>query len=547
MGAGAIAVSPSRRPPWLLITLALLTSLVMAVPIGYLVYYALSMTDDVEPLWSGPMRIRWWNTLLLMAAVTTTVAGLGIVASWLTVRTNLWGRRLLAVLLVCPLAVPPYVTAYSLLGLGGDDGLLVRLLGADSSLLRFWFVDAQTGRFHVPRLGGYLGSWLALSAYNFPYVYLPLRAAWHAIDASQEEAASSLGRSRAAVAVWVVGPQLLPALLAGMLLVALHVMADFGVVSLMRYETLSTTLYARYNSFDTGNAARLALVMISFALLLLMGEWLLLKRLRLDRAGVGTARIARRTDLGIWQFPALFTCCLVVVMGVILPVVTTGYWMSTLSDPTIWTSIRKALWGSVVASLPAAVGASILAIPIALLSVRYPGRLTAIFERAPLVGYSVPALALGLSFIMLCLAPWMPELIFETFYQSLPLLVLAYILHFLAEAVGPIRSSLRLTSPRLEEAAWSLGASPWGAVFRVTLPIMRHGILVAAAFVFLSCMKELPLTILLAPVGMETLARNAWDHAENAEFARAAPYALITLCASAGFVGLLLFERRHES
>lgn len=517
----------------------------MLLPVAYLVYHALTATDDVEKLLGPFVLARLGRTLTLGLGVTTIVVLLSATLAWLTVRTNLKFRGLIGVLLVTPLAVPPYVTAYALLSVGGDDGLLVRWLGQDFPPLAWWFTDEQTGQFHLPRISGFIGSLIALSAYNLPYVYLPLRAALLGADASLEDASRSLGRGKWRTLFFILGPQLLPALLAGSLLVALHVVADFGVVSLMRYDTLSASLYARYNAFDLGNASRLGLLLVALASLLVVMEWLILRPLRLQRAGIGVARQSTTVKLGPWQGPALLLCSGVVLAGSLLPAIITLYWMSHLPD--LWAagaSVLQAALGSISASLPAAVIAVVLAVPVAVLSERYPGRWSAAAQRLPLVAYAVPGLAFGLSLIMIFTARWMPDALYRMFYQSLPLLVLAYVFHFLAEAVGPIRSSLKLTSPRLEEAGRSLGSTAIGSLRRITLPIMRHGLIVGLALVFLSCMKELPLTMLLSPLGLETLARNAWDHTENADFANAAPYALAILLSSCVFVGLLLLEKR---
>lgn len=536
----------SRRPPWYLWLPTLLIAGAMSIPVIHLVFEAFSYTQDVEKLWSAVALARIGRTLALAVGVTLTISTLSILLAWLTVRTNLRWRQWFSVLIVLPLAVPPYITAYALLSIGGNNGLLVQLLGEHSTLLGWLFTHPETGLLHVPRFHGYLGAWIALSAYNLPYVYLPVRAAFQEIDSSIEEASRSLGRSWWSTMWLVTGPQLLPALMAGGLLATLHVVADFGVVSLMRFDTLSASLYARYNAFDLGNASRLGMLLVVLASVLVSIEWMVLRRLRLVRTGVGSARPATLVNLGRLQIPAMLPCLLVFVIGAVLPVSIACYWMTHLPAGTEpWRHVGQAVVGSISGSLPAALLAVILSVPVAMLGVRYPGRWSGLLQRMPMIGYAVPALAFGLSLIMLCTAQWMPDVIYNFFYQSMPLLVMAYVFHFLAEALGPVRSSLMLTSPKLEEAARSLGSTWLGAMTRVTLPVMRRGLVVAAALVFLSCMKELPLTMILAPIGLETLARSAWDHTENAEFALAAPYALAILCCSAGFVTLLLVERRQ--
>ncbi len=530
-------------PPWYLLLPALLSAAAVVLPLTYLVVRALGGVGELEPLLTQLNARRLVNTLGLSAAVLAVVSLLAIPMAWLSVRTELFARRSLSVLAVLPLAVPGYVMAYALLSLGGDDGVLVRWLGAES----WWlapFRRPETGI--LPRVSGFSGALLALSAVNLPYMYLTVRAAMRDLDPALEEAARSLGQRPSRVWFGVVAPQLLPAFLAGALLVVLHVIADFGVVSLMRFDTFSAVLYAKYNAFDAANASRVALLLLMVAGLFIAAEMLLLSRLRLDRAGSGGRRRRVRRKLGWGQAPALVLFALVIGMTVLVPILTVGFWMGRLGEVPIWGRVFAALGDSMRASLPAAVLATAVATPIALMRARFPSPLSFIAERLPFLGYATPALAFALSLIMLFSADWMPDVLFGWFYQSLPLLVLAYLLHFLAEAVGPVRSSVYLASPRLEEASRALGRGPGATFWRVTVPVLRNGLLVSLALVFLSCMKELPLTMLLAPIGFESLAMNVWDHSENAEFARAAPFALAILLVSALFTAVLLLSGRDR-
>lgn len=519
--------------------------LAVALPLGYLVTMAITAADEEVSLSRWLELPRTFRSLKLLAGVLAVDLPLAIFLAWLTTRTNLIGRRLFTILAICPLAVPAYISAYAFLSLGGDNGVLVTLLGRDSWLLSTMFAEDASGQPHVPRISGYWGAVAALAAYNVPYLFLPVRAVLRQLDPALEDASYSLGQNRWQTWWKVVLPQLRPAVLAGTLIVALHVVSDFGVVSLMRYDTLSAAIYTRFLTFDLAGAARLALLIVTLAILLVSGEMYLLRNVRLDRSAFGSPRAASPQRLGAWQLPAIGVCLIVFGLCTILPAATSVYWMTRLWRIEAEVDILPALLGSLQGSVPAALIAAAWAVPLAWLSVRYTSRLGNILQRLPVIGYAVPALAFGLSLIILCSADWVPDLIYHALYQSLPLLVFAYAVHFLAEAVGPVRSSLMLASPRLEETSRALGRGKIYTLFWVTLPLLRHGLVVAAVLVFLSCMKELPLTMLLAPGDMETLARAAWDHTENAQFAQAAPYALTILATSTLLVSLLLWERKR--
>jgi iron(III) transport system permease protein len=219
-------------------------------------------------------------------------------------------------------------------------------------------------------------------------------------------------------------------------------------------------------------------------------------------------------------------------------VLTVGYWMG--ANPSLpWADLGQALWGSVSASAPAALLAGALALPLAYLSVRRPSRGTKTLERVAYFGYATPPLAFALALVFFTLRTVPP------LYQTLALLIIAYALHFLAEAIGPIRTALYQAPPRLEEAARSLGRTPLQAFFAATFPLLRKGLLVSVALVFLSAMKELPLTFLLSPVGFDALALTVWSYANEALFAGAAPFALAIMAVSAAFVGLLLIREKR--
>lgn len=514
-----------RRPPWFLMVPASVCAVGVLIPLAYLVFRGL----EAEAATLAEAIFRWRNlvllknTLLLSAAVLALTTLLAMPMAHAVVRPNLPGRRILTLLAVLPLAVPGYLMAFTLLGLGGQYGLPARLWGIE-----------------MPRLSGFSGAVIALSLANFPYMFLNLRVGFQRLNPALEEASQSLGRSAFSTFCHVVLPQLRPSLLAGGLLVTLHVAGDFGVVGLMRFESFSYALYLEYGVLgDRVYAAWLALMLVVLTVGLLAVDLVLLGRLRLEPTGGGS--VARRpARLGWRALPVYGLFAIVAVAGVVVPAGAILLWLARRPE-TAQAGWLSALLNSVAAALPAALLATALAIPVASLARRYPSVWSRGLERVAYLGYAVPGLAFALGVVFFCLrtAPWL--------YQTLTLLVLAYGLHFLAEAVGPIRSALFVATPRLEEAARSLGRGPVATFLLVTLPLLRGGLVTSAALVFLSTMKELPLAIILSPPGFDTLAANVFSLTSEAMFARAAPYALAILLFSAVFVGLLLFRSTEEA
>ena len=466
------------------------------------------------------------NTLLLTGGVLIVNLLLATPAAWLTSRINLEGRHLWTVLCALPLAIPGYVTAYALLALGGNTGIVAQFFGTS-----------------IPRLSGYWGALLALSAYTSPYLFLNLRTALLGLDSNLEESARSLGYKPYEVFFYVILPQLRPAFYASGLIISLHVLGDFGVVSLMRYETFSYALYTEYMlSFDHIYAAWLALMLLIFTGGLLYLETKLLSQVTLHRAGHGTTRQLSLSRPHVWGFPAYLYLGILICLTVVVPAGAVFLWIFRGFDVTALGGLLEALVGSLSAAIPTGMLCALLAVPFAYISVRHPSRISNVLGRVAYIVYAIPPLAFALSliFFVLNVVPFI--------YKTLLVLISACALHFLAEAIGPVRSSLYQVSPNLEEAARSLGYSRIQSFFRTLFPVLMRGILTATALVFLATMKELPLTFLLSPPGYETLALNVWSYTTEAMFAEAAPYALTILIFSGVFVGILIHpDERPEN
>ncbi|MFC4426709.1 ABC transporter permease [Deinococcus navajonensis] len=513
-----------RRPPLALLLPATLTVAGVLLPLVYLALRALGAEwnelRDIVFRWRNAQLLG--HTLLLTGAVLVSTTLLALPLAWLSARSNFRPRGLLLLLGVLPLAIPGYVGAYALIAAGGPGGALDRVLGLT------W-----------PGPSGFWGALGVLTLFTFPYLFLNLHAALRAQDPALEEAARLLGRTPVQTFRAVTLPHLRPAWLAGALLIALHVLGDFSVVSLMRYPTFSAAIYQQYTAaYDRVYSAWLALLLLALTAAALWAEARLMRGVHVARVSPGGAREPRRMPVGraaplAWAFAAaLGTAALAVPLGTMV------YWLGLEQNPFVWAGLWEAARTALGAAAVAALTTTILAFPLAYIGSRYQGRWARVTERAAYLGYATPPLAFALALVFFSLKAVPP------LYQTLPLLIAAYTLHFVAEAVGPLRSGLNVATPRLEEAARVLGEGARRTFLRVTLPLMCPGLLVSAAFVFLSVLKELPLTLLLGPTGFETLARNVWTYTEEAQYAAAAPYAL-ALAASGALLTLLILRRER--
>lgn len=496
------------------------------LPLVYLVIRALDASPEM--LNNVVFRFRnlrlLGNTLLLTFGVLILDACIALPLAYLSVRCKIKARRFITLIGVLPLAIPGYVMAYALLGLGGYNGTLQALFGIQ-----------------VPRISGFAGSLIVLSICTFPYLYLNLRTALLGLDQSIEEVSRSLGYDARSTFIRVILPQLKPAFLAGFLLIGLHVIGDFGTVSLMRFETFSYALYLQYiSAYDRIYAAWLALMLLGLTTAALVLEYKLLKKAIFHRLGRGVAKARKYMELGSWAIPAYGFVIVLFLVAVVMPVSSVVFWMNQASISGVAGDLWDAFLNSFKASAPAAMLTTLLALPLAYIGVRYKTRLSNPIERVAYLGYATPPLAFALAFVFFSLQ------VSSALYQSLLLLIIAYSLHFLAEGIGPVRSALYQTPPQLEEAARSLGYSSMKSFFKVTLPMLRGGIIASTSLVFLSAMKELSITFLLSPVGFDTLALNVWSYTGEAMFAEAAPYALTILLFSSLFVGFLFSREWNE-
>jgi iron(III) transport system permease protein len=454
------------------------------------------------------------NTVMLAGAASLGALGIAVPAAWLTTRTDLPFARLWFVLLSLPLAIPSYVAAMTLVIFLGPRGVL-----------QGWLEPLGVDR--LPDIYGFWGAWLALTLFTFPYVLLPVRAALMSMDRSLEEAARSLGKSNLVTFVRVILPQLRPAAVAGALLVALYVLSDFGAVSIMNFPSLSQQIYVQYRgTLDRDAAASLAMLLVMVALVIVVAEGFTRGRARYH--AVAAARRPVRIRLGRWKWAGLVYVSTIVGLALVLPIGILGWQVSQgLSQGESVQAIRSASINSAYVAGFAAVVTVAAALPVSYLAVRRPGAFSAIIERVSYSGYALPGIVIALALVFFG-ANYAPVL-----YQTLPLLVFAYMVLFLPQALGTTRAGFLQINPRTEEAGRSLGRSPVYVFFRVTLPQLLPGMSAAGALVFLTVIKELPATLLLSPIGFDTLAVQVWSLSSEAYFTRAAFAASVLVLISA--------------
>ncbi|RPI86917.1 MAG: iron ABC transporter permease [Chloroflexi bacterium] len=509
-----------------LILAAGLVALFVAIPLIYIFARALSAETEA---WERLLQSRLWellgNTLALGFVVTGGALLTGVGMAWLTERTDLPGRKLFRWMLALPLAIPAYIGGIVHLTLlrprGGIIPLaLENLLGQPVS---------------IPGPTGFWGAAFILTLFTYPYVYLLSGAAFRRLHASLEEASRTLGRSPWQTFWQVTLPALRPGLLAGALLVALDILAEYGTVALMRYETFSSAIFIQLSGrYDRSSASILSGVLVILAILILWGELRLQGKARFTQMG-SNWKPSPPVSLAKWRLPAFLLVFFVVSAGLLVPMTVLTIWsIQAFLEPETLASVFRTgsqnfgdfVWNSLWTSSTAAVIAVSLSLPVALFSSRFPGRISRFLSRFCQVGYAIPGVVIALSLVLLVNR-------FLPFLYATPLVVvIAYVLRHMPQAVRASEAAYNQLSPSYEEAARILGRTPLQTFFKVTLPLILPGLFAGGALVFLTSLKELPATLLLRPAGFDTLAVRVWVWAVDGFYTQAAPAALFLVIAA---------------
>lgn len=524
----------NQRAPLALKVTALITAFLFACPAIYLVWRNItSDSDPLKVLFSEQTLSPLMRTINLTIVVTLSAAILGTGLAWLTIRTDLPSRRILKIILPLPLVFPTFVGAAAFirtLNPGGLANNLVEKIGIEKTL----------------ELHGLFGAWLVLTLFTYPYVFLPVAARLKNLASSLEESARLLGDSSWSTFRKIILPQIASSLLAGSLLVFLYTISDFGAVQLMRYDTLTRAIWTtRLNNQPVSFA--LAVILLTFAALAVIIETLISRRFR--KPDTSTQAETVLTSLGKWKPIAITASWLVVFLALITPTIALGDWAADgllrefrggrplfidfedIIEPTINTA-----WISMLTALIAAA----IVLPVSYLVARYKSSIGNTANAIMTSTFAMPGLLIALSMFFWTLKnSWAAEHLRGTIF----ILIFAYLVRFSAQALGPARASVASIPPSLEDASQVLGASKIKRFFTIDIPVVAPGLLAGSGLVLLSTMKELPITLLVAPFEFPTLTTKIFQSFEDAFVAEGGLLALILVLLSAVLTWVLVIRR----
>jgi len=477
--------------PATLLIPAVLAGLASLAPLAYLIDVALDrgLASVWDELWRERTARLVARSVLLAGAVTLSSIVVAVPAAWAVSRTSLRGRSIWRVVLALPLAIPSYLAAFAWVS---------------------W----------RPSLVGFWGAFLVLVISCYPYIFLPVAAAFSRLDPALDELARIHHRGGIVRLIIFSAQQARGTIAAGSLLVALYVLSDFGAVATMRFDAFTWVIYGAYRAgFNPSRAAVLAVLLIVIAIGLIVAE----AALRGKSVATMTSRSVHRPTrlhLGRAEYFVQFMLVAIVAIALVFPIWRVLVWVTRFGSDQDLGNVAQALWGSVRYSVVAAVVTVLVALPIGILAGKYRSKMSSAIAGSTYVTHALPGIVVAISmvFIGVRLVP--------AWYLEAPLLVAAYVVLFIPIAVGGVRSIVSQIPPQLDDVARSLGSTPMQTVRRVSLPLIMPGVAASTALVLLAAMKELPVTMLLRPTGTETLATRLWTQTTVSDYAAAGPYAL---------------------
>jgi iron(III) transport system permease protein len=523
---------------------AFLLACLMGLPIIWLGWSALGALGASNGLAATMLPTALRETGQLMVWVGIVTGAVGLVAAWLVTHYEFPLRRVFDWALVVPLAVPTYLAAYAYVEFLGFTGPLqgaLRVVSGAATLQDYWFPDIRSD----------WGAVLVLSSVLYPYVYVACRAFFLMQSTSLNIAARTLGAGGMRTFFNVTLPLSRPALVVGVTLAMMEVVNDLGAVQYFGINSITAIIYSTWiNRSDFGGAAQLAVMVVLVIGLLIIAE----NRARRDRVYLGRrdSRVppAREILRGGRRWLAFSICLALFALGFGIPVGQLLYLALRLAQPdTIGMTIAALVPTMTLASLGAIITV-LVGLGAAKLAHAAHGSAKSAIRLATL-GYAIPGtvLALGLlqplgqadlwiNRLTMALADWRPGLILS---GSMAALLYVYAIRFLAVSHSTLEAAMKKRGDAMLDAGRVLGAKRLELLFRIDLPTLMPALLSAATLVFVEIVKELPATLLLRPLGIDTLATLVYARANVGLFAQAALPALFIVLA--GLVPVILATR----
>ncbi len=478
------------------------------------------------------------NSLILMFSVGIISAAIGTGAAWLVVTARFPFRRVLEWALLMPLALPAYIGAYALVD-------FLEYAGPVQTLMRGWFGWQDSRDYWFPEIRSMWAAIFVLSLSMYPYIYLLARAAFREQSANMIEVARALGSGPWAIFLRVALPLARPAIAAGMAIVMMETLNDFGTVDFFAVQTLTTGIFTTWLlGYNAGGAAQIACVILALVLFLAAFEKISRRNRRYHNLSSKRVPVSPVILSGGKAWLASVACFIPFAAGFAVPLSVIA--SHAFENPDYW--LDAGLWRATLNTLTLAGSAAVLTVLGALFLVygarqsrsRLPRNLLPVTS----IGYAAPGavLAIGILFPLAAFDNTLADLIEGVFGWDIGLLltgsaaaiVFAYFVRFFAIGLGSVDSALGRVTPSMDMASRSLGRGTGQTLREIHVPLIRGSVLIAGMLIFVDGVKELPATLILRPFNFDTLATRVYSEASLENLGQAAPAAIFVT-----IVGLL--------
>ncbi|MDR1045896.1 MAG: iron ABC transporter permease [Candidatus Adiutrix sp.] len=518
-----------------------LAALAVALPFGHLLASARAPGSENWPYVRDYLLPSYFGETLILAAGSSLAAlGLGVLLAWLISRHDFWGKTFFDRALILPLAIPPYIAAYAYDGLLGYTGPVQTFLRNRLGLAPGSF------RIDLPPLAWAI---FIFSITLFPYVYLLSRAFLIRQSAALFENAEILGRGEFHIFRKIGWPLMLPTALAGLTLVLLEVLNDFGVASYFGLNTFTTAIFsAWFGMGDSGTAIKLAVILMIFVFAVLLLRRLWHRAARYQIVSSREKPFRPRTLSGPRQAPVILFCWLALTVSFLLPLAQMFYWLSLTLPEALNRGLGRAAGYTLFTALTATAAIMLFAVATVNANRLFSGRLSTLLSRLANVGYSIPSAVLAIGVITFFinldrqLKIWRPDLAL-TISMTSAMLIFALSIRFFTVGCQAVEAGFAKIGPIYTEASRSLGHGVTKTFFLVDLPLIRQAVLSGAILVFIDLLKELPLSLILRPFNSETLGSYVHHFVNNEVLEETAAPSLLIILTGAVFI---LLMRRGE-
>jgi len=523
---------------------AFFVAALIGAPIATVLIMAITDTSDIwQHLYNTVLGTYVQQTLILMIGVGVGTTVIGTSTAWLVTMCRFPGSKIFEWALLLPLAVPGYVLAFVI-----TDQL--EYAGTVQVFLRDIFGWTRPQDYWFPEIRSLPGAIWVLTLVLYPYVYLLARAAFLEQSVCALEVARTLGKSSWGSFFSIALPLARPAIVVGVMLALMEVLNDFGTVDYFAVQTFTVGIFDVWlNMNSTAGAAQLSTVLLAFVLVLIVLERMARRGKKFHNTSMKYSELPSYRLRGKRAVGAFFMCAAPVVLGFVLPAIVLSNYALKFYEETLAANYFSFVVNSLTLSMTAAVIAVLIGLFLAYAVRLSPSPAVKIAARAASIGYAIPGaiLAVGvlwplgaLDSMISMFGDYAGLAIGALMAGTIVPILYGYLVRFLALAYGAAESSLDKVTPNMDGAARTLGATPFGALKSIHFPLMRGSLMTAGILVFVDCMKELPLTIILRPFNFDTLATFVYQYASDELIEESALGALTIV--GAGIIPVILLS-----